>query len=47
MIIFDLHVYGGCERSKTVSAHFGTLFQCLIHPTVPHLKFYNKIDQRS
>ena len=35
MIIFDLRGYGGCKRPKTyLNAHFGTLTQCLVHPTV-------------
>ena len=35
MIIFDLH--GGCQRHLTVTAHFGTLTQRSVHPTVPVL----------
>ena len=39
MIIFDLCGCGGCKRPKTsyLEAHFGTLTQCLIHPTAPVL----------
>ena len=39
MIIFDLQGYGGCQRPKTLylGAHFGSLIQCSVHPTVPVL----------
>ena len=34
--IFDLHVWSLLEaKHHTASAHFGTLTQCLVHPTVP------------
>ena len=39
MIIFDLQGCEGCQRSKTsyLDVHFGTLTQCLVHPSVPVL----------
>ena len=39
MIIFDLRGCGGCQRPKTsyLGAHFGTLTQCLVHPSAPVL----------
>ena len=49
MIIFDLRGCGGCWRPKTsyFGAHFGTLTQHSVHPSVPnwpiHLKVANAL----